>query len=84
MFGGVLNLSLARHGGNGAADFEAIRQLLDQPGRVARDGAVRAALGQSLHLTFWAVFATTVLTLLLATLVPAVKVKQNASEPVVE
>ncbi len=84
VFGGVLNLSLARHGGHGAADFEAIRQLLGQPGRAARDSAVRAALGQSLHLTFWAVFAMTVLTLLLATLVPAVTVKQGAPEPVVE
>ncbi len=84
VFGGVLNLSLARHGGNGTADFEAIRQLLGQPGRVARDGAVRAALGQALHLTFWAVFAMTVLTLLLATLVPAAKVKQSAPEPAAE
>ncbi len=84
VLGGVLNLSLARHGGSGAADFEAIRQLLDHPGQVAGGSALRASLGQSLHLTFWAVFAMTVLTLLLATLVPTVKVKQSAPEPVTE
>ncbi len=84
VLGGVLNLSLTRHGGSSAADFEAIRRLLGQPGRAASDSAVRAALGHSLHLTFWAVFAITVLTLLLATLVPALKLKQSAREPVVE
>ncbi len=84
VLGGVLNLSLARHGGSAAADFDAIRQLLGQPGRAAGGSAVRAALGQSLHLTFWAIFAMTVLTLLLATLVPAVTVKQSAPAPVVE
>ncbi len=84
VLGGVLNLSLARHGGSSAADFEAIRQLLDHPGQVTGGSALRASLGQSLHLTFWAVFAMTVLTLLLATLVPAVTVTQSTPEPVAE
>ena len=84
VLGGVLNLSLARHGGSGAAEFEAIRQLLDHPGQATGGSALRALLGQSLHLTFWAVFAMTVLTLLLATLVPTVTAKQSAPEPVAE
>ena len=73
VLGTVFNLSLA--GANGSAapvGFEEIRQLLDRPGSLALDEAARAALDQSLHLTFWAVFATAVLTLLLSLLVPPV------------
>ena len=61
---------------NGAAAVtpDQLRQLLDHPASLAGDGAVRAALGHSLHLTFWAVFLTALLTLLLATLVPPVAI----------
>ena len=45
---------------------------------------VRAALGQSLHLTFWAVFLTAVLTLLLATLVPSVAITKPAEVVIAE
>ncbi len=83
VLGGVLNLGLARHGTNDTAEFDAIRQLLDHPDRLVGGGAVRAVLEQSLHLTFWAVFAMTVLTLLLATQVPA-RARQAVPEPVVK
>jgi len=81
--GAILNISLAHRSGAGAAPvhFDQIRQLLDHARGGAQGGigddAIRAALGQSLHLTFWAVFLIAVSTLVLATLVPSVAVKQG-------
>ena len=72
VLGAVLNGSLAGDGGAAAVNLDQVRRLLDQPAGLIGDAAVRAALGQSLHLTFWAVLVITVLTLLLATLVPPV------------
>ena len=69
VLGAILNFSLAR---SSHIDAEQIRRLLDQPAGAAGDAAIRVALGHSLHFTFWAVFATAVLTLVLATLVPRV------------
>ena len=86
VLGAVLNRSLAL-GGAGSrvvVSPEALQRLLDQPGALAGDGAVRAALGQSLHLTFWAVFAIAVVTLLLATLVPHVAFGAVKRTPVLE
>ncbi len=85
VLGGILNLSLARTGGTGAAvTYDQIRQLLDRPGQAIGDAAVRAALGHSLHLTFWGVFLITVATLLLATLVPSVALGQAPRELALE
>jgi EmrB/QacA subfamily drug resistance transporter len=81
VLGSILNLSLAH---DGRVGFDGIRDLLDRPGAAAGDAAARAALGQSLHLTFWAVLAITVATLLLATLVPAVAIKAGPREVTVE
>ncbi len=83
VLGGVLNFGLAHQGG-GAVNFDQVRRLLDHPGTMAGGAAVRTALGQSLHLTFWAVFLLTVLTLLLATLVPSIALKPGTREIVVE
>ena len=81
VLGGLLNLSLARSGGTGVAvTYDRIRQLLERPGLAAGDTAVRAALGHSLHLTFWGVFLITVMTLLFATLVPSVALGQTPRE----
>ncbi len=65
------------HRGTGAATvhFDQIRQLLDHAGGGIGDNIVREALGQSLHLTFWAVFLIAMSTLALATLVLSVTVK---------
>ena len=76
--GAVLNISLAHRGDGAAVHFDQIRQLLDHTRTQAGDDAIRAALGQSLHLTFWAVFAIAASTLVLATLVPSVAVKPGA------
>ncbi|GAC1494405.1 MAG: hypothetical protein NVS2B11_17750 [Acetobacteraceae bacterium] len=86
VLGGVLNISLARRGGEAAGiGFDQIRQLLDRPGHAVGDAAVRAALGQSLHLTFWGVFLIAAVTFLLATLVPPValgtKSREIAADP---
>lgn len=71
--GAVFNVSLSRsEGGAASAGFDEIRRLLERPGTLDFGDAARAALGQSLHLTFWAIFGIAVLTLLLATLVPSV------------
>ncbi len=81
VLGGVLNVSLSRHaGGLASAEYDQIRHLLDHPGQAVGSMAARAALGQSLHLTFWAVFLTTVATVLLATLVPRVSVAEHPRE----
>jgi EmrB/QacA subfamily drug resistance transporter len=74
VLGSVLNLGLA-HEGAAAVGPDQVRRLLDQPGgaSTAGDAVVRAVLHQALHLTFWAVLLLTVLTLLLALLVPPVE-----------
>ncbi len=77
VLGTVLNVSLAADGGSGAIHPEQIRHLLDHPAALAGDGAMRAALGQSLHVTFLGVFLIAVLTLLFATLVPAVALRKR-------
>ena len=85
VLGGVLNFGLARQGhGSAAVGFDQIRRLLNRPGTLAGDAAIRAGLGQALHLTFWAVFAITALTLALATLVPAVALTHKERQIAVE
>ena len=74
LLGTILNVSLAHRGtGAGTVYFDQIRQLLDHSGGLGND-TVRAALGQALHLTFWAVFLIALATLVLATIVPRVVV----------
>ena len=84
VLGGVLNLSLARADGGQRFDFDRIRTLLDHPGRMAGDAAVRAMLGQGLHMAFWTVLAVTVLMVLLASLVPSVALKPGPRELAIE
>jgi MFS family permease len=75
MLGGILNLSLARrHGGAVGVSYDQIRQLLDHP-RSGAESAVQIALGGSLHLTFLTVLGLALLTLLLATLIPAIPLR---------
>lgn len=78
ILGAVLNISLAHRGDGVAVHFDQIRQLLDHSLVGAGNDAIRAALGQSLHLTFWAVFLVAVSTLAFATLVPSVAMKPVA------
>ncbi len=72
VLGAVLNAGLAGSRGGGITSDQ-IRHLLDgAPERSALDDQVRIALQHALHLTFWAIFAVTVATVVLALLVPAV------------
>jgi EmrB/QacA subfamily drug resistance transporter len=73
ILGAVLNVSLA-HGqaGGAAVSPDQIKQLLDHAGGAVAEAGVRMALSQSLHITFWAIFAAATATLLLAILVPPV------------
>ena len=50
------------------------------PGLLAADAAIRNALAHALHITFWAVFLIALATLLVALLVPTVKLAR-VSEP---
>jgi MFS family permease len=79
LLGGVLNIALSHRGGE-AVDYNHIQQLLDHPGAAVGDAAVRVALGQSLHMTFWTVLVIAVLTLFASTLVPAVKLNRAPQE----
>jgi MFS family permease len=78
ILGGVLNVSLAHGSGSAGVSYAAIRRLLDNPGVVTGDAAVRATLGQALHLTFCAVFVVAALTLALSMLVPEVALSRGA------
>ena len=83
VLGAVLNVSL-RHGGGSAIGFDGVRRLLADGSGTAGDAGARAALGGAIHLTFLAVFAVAVLTLLLATLVPRVTFQKGPREMVAE
>jgi len=76
VLGGVLNASLV-HGGT-SVGFGDIRQLLDHPGQALADPVVQSALGQSLHVTFWAMFLITLFAFAAAALVPPVPLSQPA------
>ena len=71
VLGGVLNASLS-HGGQAQAgvSYEQVRVLLEHPATLIDSDAVRLALGQGLHLTFWGVFATALLVLVFSLMVP--------------
>ena len=80
VLGSVLNFALA-HVGAAAVGPDQVRRLLDQAGGGATvDAAVQAVLHQALHLTFWAVLVLTVITFLLALLVPAVAASHGPRE----
>ena len=79
VLGAVLNLSLAR--GPDPVAPDQIRRLLDHPDGSLAETSIRAALGHSLHLTFWAVFLIAVATLLLATFVPTITLRPLPPDP---
>jgi hypothetical protein len=80
VLGTVLNLSLAAQGTRPSA----LRRLLDAPGGAVSDPALRMALANALHLTFWAVLAVAVCTLLFALLVPDVPIDRGSGSTVLE
>ncbi|MEA3197917.1 MAG: hypothetical protein QOF32_1969, partial [Gammaproteobacteria bacterium] len=75
--GAVLNHGLTRSVGVAAVSSDQLRQLLQAPpGTIPGDAGIRLALQHSLNLTFWAVLAVSLCTVLLALLVPAVAIPQ--------
>jgi multidrug resistance protein len=82
ILGAVLNTSLAQGGSNHAAvSPEQLRSLLDAPNTLLNSPMLHLALGEALHLTFWAVFAIAVATMLLAIRVPDL-VREEVTEKV--
>jgi EmrB/QacA subfamily drug resistance transporter len=67
VLGGVLTVSLRQGAG---VSYEQVRGLLENPAGRIGEAAVRGALGQGLHLTFWGVFATALLVVVFAMMVP--------------
>jgi MFS family permease len=86
VFGAVLNYGLVHpSGGRTAVSSDQLQRLLESPDSLAASvDAVRAALGHSLHATFWSIFAVAVLTLLLSLLVPRVTISGGPRELAVE
>ena len=74
--GGVLNATLL--GGSSVVGYDQIRRLLEHPGQSVSDPAVQGALAHALHITFWAMFGLTLLSLAVAALVPQVRMTQPA------
>ncbi|KAB0681240.1 MDR family MFS transporter [Aureimonas leprariae] len=73
--GAVFNLGLANFAASGGSvDYERIRRFLESSAAApaAADDATRAALGFSLHITFWGILLIAVATLALAVLVPQI------------
>ena len=71
VFGAVLNFGLLRSGQAGASSDQ-LRQLLERASEAAGDPGLRAALEQSLHLTFVSMFAIALMVAAAAFLVPKV------------
>jgi MFS family permease len=71
VFGAVLNFGLLRSGHSGATS-EQLRQLLEQGSEALGEPGLRAALEQSLHLTFVSMFAVSLMVAGTMFLVPKV------------
>jgi MFS family permease len=79
--GAVLNYGLTRFGTADGVSAEQLKQLLDQPGTTtAVSSPVRLVLHQSLHVTFWAIFALSVAIVVVARLVPPISLGRNREE----
>lgn len=78
LLGAVLNHGLSRSGTLAPVTSDQLRQLLHAPGLTAGDAAIRRALEQALHLTFWAMLVLSLATVFVALLVPATLVAEGA------
>jgi len=80
LLGAVLNYGLSHSKGIAAVTSDQLRQLLEAP-TGAGDAAIRLALQQSLHLTFWAMLAISLAIVLLALLVPSGPTSRTREAP---
>ncbi len=73
IFGAVLNFGLMHSGATGYVTSDQLRRLLERGSQgSAADAALRVALGQSLHLTFVAMFAIALMVAATAAFVPKI------------
>ena len=83
--GAVLNFGLARSGIPSADIENDLRRLLDHPDLLdPGQSLMREALQHSLHLTFWAILALSLATVIVALMVPSVAINAAPTAPVVE
>ena len=74
--GAVLNFGLARSGVDKLDIESSLRQLLNDPTLLTgQQAGMRDALQHSLHLTFWAIFAVALTTVVLSLLLPPVAMR---------
>ena len=82
LLGAVLNFGLGRSENVGPVTSDRLRQLLEGRGNLSpADVAIHAALGQSLHLTFWVMFLLSLAVMLFALWVPRLAVGQAEEKP---
>jgi EmrB/QacA subfamily drug resistance transporter len=83
VLGAVLNYGLTHAKGVGPITSDQLRQLLAAPHHAAAggDAEVGVVLQQSLHLTFWAMFGISFFIVVLALLVPSVRIGQVREVP---
>jgi EmrB/QacA subfamily drug resistance transporter len=82
VLGAVLNHGLSRSLGASSVTSEQLRHLLGAtPGFMTGDAAVRVALQQGLNLTFWAMLAMSIATVIIALLVPRVALIRAVDGP---
>jgi MFS family permease len=80
--GAVLNHGLTHSVGLPSVTSDQLRQLLGAPpGTMPGDAAIRLALQHSLSLTFWAMLAMSLATVLIAFWVPAVALDESRNTP---
>jgi len=84
VLGSVLNLGLSRSGALAPVTSDQLRQLLNAPGLTSGAAPVRLAMEQALNLTFWAMLALSLGTVILALLVPATDLAHATVKPVGE
>jgi len=84
LLGSVLNHNLRGSAGFAPVTAEQLRQLLNAPGLSAADSAVRGALAQGLHLTFWVMLMLTLSTVLVALMVNTPRVLKSSPLRVAE
>jgi len=82
VFGAVVNFGLAHAGTGRTITSDQLQQLLQSSaGELTGDAVVRAALEQSLHMTFWAMLIVALAIALSAALVPPFSVGRAQEKP---
>jgi Na+/melibiose symporter-like transporter len=84
VLGAVLNHGLSRSGSLAPVTSDQLRQLLNTAAQSPGASQIRLAMEQALNLTFWAMLALSVGTVILALMVPATDFDRTAIKPATE